>query len=156
GSSGDYRLEIYFATDEEVAFAEQALRVLINGPIETLATEHFLIHYTTEGEDAIEEDFLEEIAETVEEVYDIQINELGWAVPPRDLGQGGDGRIDVYIEYITDAYGYASSSSAAGDNPNTDFVEESASAAYLVLDNDYTDYDDSRQAMRATVARQSQ
>src|SRR6185436_4271081 len=67
---------------------------------------------------------------------------------------GGDGRYDVYLVNLPDIYGYASSSSATGDNPNTDAVEEFARAGFLVLDNDYSEYDDPIQAMRATVAHE--
>lgn len=155
GFPGEYRLEIYFATPEEVSLAEQAMREILSGPIEIVETEHFRIHFTQEGDDAADPDFIEDVAETVEEVYDIQINQQGWVAPPSDLGQGGDERYDVYIVNITDAYGYASSSSPLGDNPNTaDIIEEAAQAGYLVLDNDYSDYNDPMQAMRATAAHE--
>ncbi|MEL6526177.1 MAG: MXAN_6640 family putative metalloprotease, partial [Chloroflexota bacterium] len=154
GFAGAYRLEIYYTTPEETALAEQALREILSGEVEQYETENFLIHYTTEGVDAAELDYIEEVADTLEEVFDIQVNQLGWAMPPSDIGQGGDGRIDVYIRNITSAYGYMSTSSPAGDNPNTSAIETSAQAGYMVLDNDYTDYNDPIQAMRATVAHE--
>lgn len=150
---GEYRLEIYLASDEETRFAEQALRVVFTGPVETMETENFIIHYTLEGADAADEDFVEEVAEAVEEVLEIQL-EMGWALPPTDAGQGGDLRYDVYLTHLPDIYGYASSSSPFGDNPNTDVEEEDATAGFLVIDNDYSEYDDPIQAMRATVAHE--
>lgn len=52
GFPGEYRLEIYFADEEEFALAEQANRVLLSGPVEIYDTENFRIHYTLEGIDA--------------------------------------------------------------------------------------------------------
>jgi hypothetical protein len=152
-STGDYRIEIYFASAEETAFAEQAMRVVLSGPEEIYETENFIIHYTQEGDDEADEDYIEEVAETVEEVFEIQMD-LGWAQPPSDMVQGGDGRYDVYIINLEDIYGYVTSSSSFGDNPNTDFEEEFARPGFLVLDNDYSEYDDPNQAMRATVAHE--
>jgi hypothetical protein len=152
-SPGEYRLEIYFASEEETAFAEQALRVVLTGEVETFETDNFVIHYTTEGEDEADEDYIEEVADAVEETLEIQM-ELGWAQPPNDLGQGGDERYDVYIVNLPDIYGYASSSSPLGDNPYTDGEEENAQAGFLVLDNSYSEYNDPLQAMRATVAHE--
>ena len=154
GAPGDYRLEVYFATSEEVALAEQALRVVLSGPVLTLDTENFRIHYTLEGADATTLDFVQQVAQALEEVYDIQINQLGWAAPPSDITQGGDGRIDVYIVNLSGALGYQSTSSAPGDNPNTEVIEEQATAGYFVLDNDYSESEDPIQIMRATAAHE--
>lgn len=154
GSPGNYRLEIYFADAAEVALAQQAMRIVLSGPEQTFDTENFRIHYTLEGDDATTTSFVQSVADTVEEVLAIQVGQIGWVRPPSDMLEGGDGRYDVYITNITDAYGYASSSSPAGDNPNTAVVEEYARPAYLNLDNDYSDYDDPIQAMRATAAHE--
>lgn len=150
---GDYRLEIYFADAQEVSLAEQAMRELFSGTIQTYDTENFRIHYTLEGNDATTIEYVELVGETVEEVLRIQ-TELGWVLPPSDLIQGGDGRYDVYLINLPDLYGYASSSSPAGDNPNTEIIEEAARAGYLVLDNDYTNFDDPMRAMFATAAHE--
>ncbi|MEQ8674124.1 MAG: pre-peptidase C-terminal domain-containing protein [Aggregatilineales bacterium] len=154
GSPGSYRLEIYIADEAEVALAQQSMRVLLSGAELTFDTDNFRIHYTVEGDDATTIDFVQAVADTVEEVLAIQVGQLGWARPPSDTIQGGDGRYDVYLTNITDAYGYASSSSPAGDNPNTAVLEQFSRPAYLMLDNDYSDYDDPIQAMRATAAHE--
>lgn len=155
GSPGDFRLEIYFASDEETALALQALREILSGDVEQYETVHFIIHYTTEGVDAAEVDYIELVGETMEEVLDIQVNQLGWALPPSDAGQGGDDRFDVYIRNLDSVFGYMTSSSPAGDNPNTDAVETEARAGYMVLDNDYIGYGtDPIGAMRATAAHE--
>lgn len=151
---GDYLLEIYFADEDEFALAVQAMRVLLSGPVENYDSENFRVHYTLEGVDATTEDYVEQVAEVMEEILEIQTEDLGWAVPPRDGTQGGDDRYDVYLINQTDAYGYASSSSATGDNPNTEFEEEYAQAGFLVLDNDYAEYDDPERALYATAAHE--
>ena len=154
GTSGDYRLALYFATSEEVANAEPAMRVVLSGLMQALDTDHFRIHYTTEGDDAVTPDYVQQVAETVESVYRVELSELGWSVPPSDLMQGGDGRIDVYLRDLTDLYGYIKTSSPLGDNPNTALVETGAQPAFLVLDNDYSDEPDAERALRATAAHE--
>lgn len=151
---GEYRLEIYFADEDEISLAEQANRVLLSGPVEVYDTDNFRIHYTLEGDDATTIDYVEDVAEVVEEVLEIQIAELGWLKPPDDIVQGGDARYDVYLANQDNIYGYADSSSAVGDNSNSDTVEPFAQAAYLVLDNDYAEYDDANRALLATAAHE--
>jgi len=151
---GDYTLEIYFADEDEYLLAAQAMRVLLSGPVEFYDTDNFRIHYTLEGVDATDEDYVEEVGEIMEEILVIQTEELGWALPPSDGSQGGDSRYDVYLINQDGIYGYASSSSAEGDNPNTSFEEEHAQAAFLVLDNDYAEFDDAERALYATAAHE--
>lgn len=155
GFPGDYRLEIYFADASEVSLAEQSMRVLLSGEVQTYDTENFRIHYTEEGADAAEFDFVELVGETMEEVLRIQVEELGWVRPPSDLVQGGDDRYDVYLVNQDGIYGYASSSSATGDNIYTeDVIEEFAQAGFLALDNDYAEFDDAERALLATAAHE--
>ncbi|GAB5494779.1 MAG: hypothetical protein Phog2KO_49940 [Phototrophicaceae bacterium] len=155
GFPGDYRLEIYYADEAEVALAEQAMRVLLSGLELTYDTENFRIHYTEEGADAADFDYVELVGETMEEVLRIQIEELGWVQPPSDLVQGGDARYDVYLINQDGIYGYASSSSALGDNETTeDVIEEFAQAGFLVLDNDYAEFDDAERSLLATAAHE--
>ncbi|MEO1290199.1 MAG: MXAN_6640 family putative metalloprotease, partial [Chloroflexota bacterium] len=153
-SPGEYLLEIYYATPEEASLAEQAIRLLLSGPVERFETENFVIHYTLEGVDATDEDYVELVAEVVEEVYAYQIEELGWVQPPSDILQGGDGRYDVYLANLDDVYGYVTSSSQEGDNPNTSVEETFAQAGFMVLDNDYADDSDPERALFATAAHE--
>ena len=154
GYPGEYRLEVYFASEEEFTLAQQASRVLLSGTEELYETENFLIHYTLEGDDATTLEYVEQVAVIVEDVLDIQINELGWILPPDDASEGGDARYDVYLANLEDFYGYVSSSSAIGDNPNSAVSELYAQPTFLVLDNDYEEYDDPEQALYATAAHE--
>jgi hypothetical protein len=136
----------------------------MSGPILFQDTQHFRIHYTLEGNDAVTEAYLGQVAQTLEEVYDIQTNQLGWPVPPSDGSMGGDDHYDVYLLNLLDHrgggdLGYTSPEWPTVDNPNTEAVETSAVASYLALDNDYAEEDvtegkDSIALMRATTAHE--
>ena len=120
---------------------------------QTFGTEHFLIHYTLAGRSAVDEtdadnsgvpDFVEVLAQTVEYVWTAEIDTMGWPQPPYDRGQGGDERIDIYLDNIL-RNGYAGYVETSGgyvnDNPNTPETERRAAYAYMVLDNDYSEAD---------------
>ncbi len=121
-------------------------RPVLSGEEQTLASEHFIIHYTTEGRDAIPSmDYVSQIVQTLEYVWEKEINLLGWTAPPPDGAIGGDSRYDVYLQEILadDTFGYTEASEGIdGDNPNSPQIESRASASYLVLDNDYVGSDD--------------
>lgn len=138
---------------------------------ELLGTEHFLIHYTRTGRMAVEPtdldgsaapDYVERLAATLEHVWQVQIDELGWPAPPGDGFLGGDARLDVYLEDIlTGGYaGYVDTEGGfLGDNPGTPEQERRAAFAYMVLDNDYREaestYGETAMGlMQATVAHE--
>lgn len=138
---------------------------------QTMGTEHFLIHYTFRGDDAVAQtdgngdgtpDYLALVAEALEYTWTVEIDQMGWPAPPPDNGTSGDDRIDVYLEDILDdGYaGYADSEGGfVGDNPNTPDAERRAAFSYLALDNDYAGLDSSRgetpiELMQATVAHE--
>ncbi len=140
---------------------------------QTLETGHFLIHYTARGEDAVDgadadgsgvPDYVELVAATLENVWQVEIVEMGWAPPPPAGGRGGaHDRIDVYLlELLSDDYaGYADTEGGfVGDNPLTPEVERRASSSYLALDNDYAGIEDSGRGegpielMQATAAHE--
>jgi hypothetical protein len=126
----------------------------------TLDTEHFVIHYTEDGDNAADSDFIAAAAEIVEEVWQIEIEELGWAAPPADNGAGGDDRFDMYImELCSDedaAYGYAQPEGEEGDNPNSPDVEPKGGSSFLVIDNNFADdcFENGESDLRTTVAHE--
>lgn len=149
-----------FALNTTPASANSALQNAIRPPQErpvlpneqTLATTHFLIHYTTSGEHAVDTtdsdgsgvpDYVEAVAESAEFTWSFQIEEAGWVPPPSDEGLGGDSRIDIYLEEVFDNYdaaGYTEMEGGyTGDNPNSPEVERRASHSYISLDDDYFD-----------------
>lgn len=156
-------------------------RPILSGAEEILDTQNFRIHYTTSGSDAVAStSYVDEIAQTLEYVWQIEIEQFGWAAPPSDEGIGGDDRYDVYLQEILwdGTFGYVEGSEdsryrsagqigdtraarAAHAARNTSAFEERASASFMVLDNDYADTEDLITAdytildlMRSTVAHE--
>lgn len=141
-STGDFNLTITLGGEELVAQLDNLKRVQLSGPMLTRETEHFVIHYTREGADEASEEYVQAATQIVEQVWDAEINQLGWAAPPPDNEAGGDNRFDLYLVNIFNEeaeclYGYAAPEQAPGDNPNTPETESRASTSYMVVDNDY-------------------
>ncbi len=164
-SEGDYLLQVTIGGEEVLeGLSELIVRVALSGPEQTVDTPHFRIHYTTEGDDAATPEYIDEVARAAEEFYDIEINQLGWAVPPSDQAMGGNNLYDVYVRNLIGgsaegdgSMGYASAESNVSDNPNTEAVELAAASSYLVIDNDYISEDGSADPislMRATFAHE--
>ncbi|MFW5692050.1 MAG: MXAN_6640 family putative metalloprotease [Chloroflexota bacterium] len=159
-SSGEYRLEIAIVSAAE---AEAISRVSLSGEVLTLDTPNFRIHYTLEGVDAVTVPYVEAVAQTMEEVYTVQIEQFGWPPPPNDRMRGGDSRYDIYLTNLIDEYeggdlGFAAPEFPPGDNPATATVETRAVPSYVVLDNDYIlgapGEEDVTRLMRATAAHE--
>lgn len=138
---------------------------------QTHGSEHFLIHYTLSGHQAIAgvdgdgsgtPDYAELVADTLEHVYTVEVEEMGWPPPVPDEGEGGDERIDVYLdEILNDGYaGYVETEAGfIGDNPLTPQQERRAAYVFMVLDDDYSEVDpDSGETptalMQATAAHE--
>ncbi len=129
-------------------------RPTLSGSPRYLDTPHFRVHYTTGGADAVPTrdadasgvpDYAEFVAHTMEEVWRVEVDDLGWSPPPPDRDEGGDARYDVYLQ---DIYGAATTSGdiagytdnfggLIGDNPSSPPVEARSAYSYLVLDHDY-------------------
>ncbi|HLF91712.1 MAG TPA: MXAN_6640 family putative metalloprotease [Anaerolineales bacterium] len=126
----------------------------LSGDVLIYGTEHFLIHYTFEGRDAVAStddngngvpEYIEAVSEAMELSWQVEIVQLGWAAPPSDKGIGGDTRYDIYLEDIFDdgTAGFTDGGyrdTTVGDNPNTPAIETNASHSYISLDNDYREY----------------
>ncbi len=131
-------------------------RPYLSGNPQTLDTAHFRIHYTTSGDDAVSQidansnqhpDFVEEVARAMEYAWWGEVEYFGWTAPPGDDHMGGDDRYDVYITNIVKdgLIGYTEgghSKTIVEDNPNSEVVESNAAFSFLVLDNDFSDYED--------------
>lgn len=161
-SSGSYELTITVGDESVLASLESLTRVNLSGEKLIRDTEHFRIHYTLTGVDATTEGYVSAMALTLEEVWRIQIDRMGWPAPPPDGFLGGDERFDVYVMDVLgsemSAMGYTSPESIIGDNPYTSDVESYASTSYFVVDNDFLNTDgDGKTAvslMRATIAHE--
>jgi hypothetical protein len=126
-------------------------RPALSGDERTYGTDHFLIHYTFVGVDAVPSldrdssgtpDWIEDVGRAMETIRRVEVDHLGWPAPLPDHGEGGDTRFDVYMMelFSKGLAGYVSPDGGfVGDNPNTVRHEQSAAYGFLVLDNDFID-----------------
>ncbi len=131
-------------------------RPSLSGNPQTLDTEHFRIHYTTSGVDAVpttdangnqHPDFVEEVARAMEYAWWAEIEYLGWTAPPGDEGAGGDDRYDVYLANTLEdgTFGYTEGGypeTIIIDNPNSSATEYNASFSFMAIDNDFVEAED--------------
>lgn len=162
GSSevGDYELSVTIGTESIFEILTPITRVNLGDGAAFVDTEHFRIHYTFEGKDAVSQEFLDAVTLAAEGSYAFQIGELGFVPPPSDQWMGGDSRYDIYLKDLIGtgegALGYAVPESTVSDNPNSPEIESHAGTSYLVVENDFMDVDGGTpiQLMRATVAHE--
>lgn len=135
-TSGAYRL-VLSSVDRSVVQAVQALfenAVRLSGPEQTIETADFRVHYTLEGRDATTVEYARAAAEAFQSTFDVQVNRLGWAAPPRDP----DGRYRAYIADANGDMGYTKPVQIVFDNSNTANVRERAAArTVVVVENDF-------------------
>jgi hypothetical protein len=126
-------------------------RPALSGAARITSTEHFAIHYTLIGVDAVPAadanndgtpDWVADVGDIMERIWTVEIDQLGWPAPLPDQSEGGDTRFDVYLMelFSKNLAGYVSPDGGlVGDNPNTPRVEQFAAYGYLVLENDFID-----------------
>jgi len=135
-NSGGYRL-VLTSVDASVVDTLQALvenAITLSGEEQLIQTRDFNVYYTTEGRDAATPEYARLTADALQEVYEIQINRTGWAMPVRDR----DGRYRAYIGQAEGNMGYTKPVQMVFDNPNTPNVRErSAARAVLMIENDF-------------------
>ena len=99
----------------------------------------FKIHYDTAGVDAVSSedldnsgvpDYIEAAGVILDEVFDVEINQLGFNPPPGDLGLDGP-EWDIFIRNISGVYGYVLRDQQISSDPDT-------YSSSMYLDNDYT------------------
>lgn len=141
-------------------------RPALSGPVAAYSTEHFVIHYTLTGEDAVAEtdedstgrpDYVEAVAEALEYAWRQQIEQQGWRAPLPDKAEGGDERLDVYLENQDTIYGYMDSFGSFVSDPGAEVAR--TAYGYLSIDNDYSSAEfedelDPLEVMRTTVAHE--
>lgn len=106
-------------------------------------TEHFRIHYTLSetNDNAVENiTYIETMASIFEEVYNHEINVLGYTIPPSDGTEGGSNAYDIYV-INTNAYGWTNYDyPAVGDNENSLEKENNAYSSYIYIRNNYNGF----------------
>jgi len=124
-------------TEVDCSTNTQATRPTYDTRVWIIQSPNFIIHYTLEGVDATTTFYVTQLQTALEASLSTQLNILGWAMPPRDCGEGFDERFDVYVKHIDrDAIGIAYADRLVGDNPNTPASEIKAAYGYLVIEND--------------------
>lgn len=90
----------------------------------------FKIHYSLEGADKADPYFVEQVAQFFDYAYDVEIGQLGYDVPPSDMGVDGP-EWDIYMHNISD-YGYTTYENPIPETPWPDYT------GYVEMDNDFT------------------
>lgn len=102
---------------------------------ETAETEHFVLHYTTQGAHAVpavdangngRSDFIDVAAESYERIWDVEIEQLGYPAP-KGTPQA---KFHVYFQNLRLYYGYT-----AALQP----IENGTAGAYIVVENDFAE-----------------
>lgn len=122
-------------------------RPVLSGRVERIETPNFVIHYTRSGADAVDPILITELEHVLERALDVQLNDLGWYMPPGDCGLGGDDRMDVYVLDLEEGnLGLAMVDGIVGDNPHSPAAEINASFGHLQLDHTM-EFDDPQAAL---------
>lgn len=126
---------------------------------------HFRFHYDKTGTNAVPSmdnnnndipDYIEFMASEFENVYQKEVENLGFIPPPSD-GEEGGGQ-DFYDVYVTDLqqglYGYVAPEITVGDNPNSSATETRASTSVLRMRNNYEGFGLENDALKVTAAHE--
>lgn len=107
---------------------------------------HFRIHYDLTGTNAVDNtitnennipDYINTMAFVFEEVYDHEINVLGYTIPPYDGMAGDSSAYDIYVK-STNAYGWTNYGALIGDNENSlNVTENNAYLSHIIMRNNY-------------------
>lgn len=106
----------------------------------------FRIHYDTNGTNKPGYD-LNQLAAAFDSAYKFEVNILGYPPPPKDNGQGGDDKYDVYISNLATSY--------YGNTYNEDLLTAATYTSYIEMDNDFSStYTHGIEAARVTAAHE--
>lgn len=111
--------------------AKQLAAPVLSGPESVSLTARFAIHFTETGTDAATSTYVQEVAQTFEDVASAYVSR-GWKLAPT----GSDGRYHVYLHDLAPQrlYGLTTSNASA---PSGGFPH--AFTSFLEIDNNYTD-----------------
>ncbi|MGH7519769.1 MAG: MXAN_6640 family putative metalloprotease [Gemmatimonadales bacterium] len=110
---------------------------------ETAETEHFVIHYTTQGAHAVpnidtdgngRSDFVDVAVQSWERVWDVEIEQLGYSAP-KGMPQA---KFHVYFQNLKSYYGYTSALQPIEKLAMSPFPLGTA-PGYIVVENDFSE-----------------
>lgn len=96
-------------------------------------SKHFCVHHVRRGADAPDSGaWVRRTLRVLEEVWQLEVRELGYRRPPSDGRRGGDGRFDVYLADLGSRgiFGYCTPERRVPG-------ERFAASSYCVLDDDF-------------------
>lgn len=116
-------------SDDILNRGEMTARPLKGRPVTTITTSHFMIHFVDRelhpnDPDAAYYGYANYVALTADQVWNKQVNQLGWPPPPSDgvLG-GGIDKYDIYLRALSEGYGYTQfEDPVPGTNGYTSYV----------------------------------
>lgn len=155
-SGGEFELIVSLVDADIVSFLQELRErvITLSGEVRTVESEDFVVHYTLEGEDASSREYAESVAVALQEIYDIQVNQMGWVEPIRDA----NGMYRAFIADAGGALGVAYPVDVVFDNPNTlDITESNAARAIFLIENDFVGLGKEASAhslMRATATHE--
>ena len=110
-------------------------------------SKNFRIHYDLTGTNAVDPtdsygesapDYIETMATVFEEVYNHDINELGYDPPPSDGTDGGSSAYDIYVKTLgKSVYAWTFYATLLGDNENSPEKEYNAYSSYIHMNSNY-------------------
>ncbi len=129
-------------------FAQFMARPVLDNE-EIVFSDHFDFHYTQTGPDAVDPtddnfnnipDYVEAMANVMENVYTQDEQALSYHMPPPDGINGGTEFYDVYIYDVGQGlYGFVMQEDVIGDNPNSSTLTEVAAAtSWMGMNIDYS------------------
>jgi len=110
---------------------------------ETAETEHFVIHYTTQGAHAVRDvdangngrsDFIDVAVESWERIWDVEIEQLGYPAP-KGMPQA---KFHVYFQNLRLYYGYTAALQPIETLASSP-VALGTAGAYIVVENDFAE-----------------
>ncbi len=127
--------EIFFNTDGMSTALKEEIASYRTRPGHltlTRVTDHFIVHYTNTGDDAVSEGYVDVIEAACEDSWTEYFTAQNWRAPPGDGGMGGGyNLIDCYIhECGSGILGYAQSESPVPGDPPYDYT------GYFHVDDD--------------------
>jgi hypothetical protein len=118
------------------------------------STAHFYIQYKASALQGLS---IAQYASALETTFATEVNQFGWARPPRDPDRSPPGgRYPVRVENLGDGlYGYVANTGNAGNNPATPWNDRDAQASCMVLNRNYGPFPGTPlDALRATAAHE--
>lgn len=94
----------------------------------TTNSEHFTLHYTLSGTDAVTTSFRDSTLSILEQMWSFQVSETGFSPPPGS----GDGKVHVYLKDMITPYGLVYGQTVPLNQYGGTDVE-----AYIEIDNDF-------------------